>query len=207
MRKNIHSKLHATPSTTSSTAPSTAPSSINCISPAELALHDTWRSLWEQHVAWTRMTIISAVFSLPDMPAVSSRLLQNANDMGAAMQPYYGDTVAVGFSTLIRNHLLIAINLVSTAKAGDIAAAAKAESAWYANANDIAAFMASINPYWPQQTVQDMFYQHLALTKAEAVAMLSGDYQKSVGLYDEIERQALGMADAVSGGIARQFGL
>lgn len=180
-------------------------SNANCISASELALHDTWRLLWEQHVAWTRMTIISAANNLPDLQAVAARLLQNATDMGTALMPYYGYSIAAGFSNLIRDHLLIAINLVSAAKRGDSAEAAKAEKQWYANADDIAMFMSSINPYWPQQAVRDMLYEHLALTKAEAVAILSGEYVKSIGLYDQIERQALGMADIMSSGIARQF--
>jgi hypothetical protein len=175
----------------------------NCISNKELALHDAWRSLWEQHVAWTRMTIISAANSLPDLTETVARLLRNADDMGTALKPFYGASIAAGFSMLIRSHLLIAIDLVSAAKKGDSAAAAKAEKAWYANADDIAVFLSGINPYWPQKAVQDMLYEHLALTKAEAVATLTGNNEESIRLYDEIERQALGMADTISGGIAK----
>lgn len=178
-----------------------------CVTAAQLALHDAWRSLWEQHVAWTRMTIISAAFSLPDLTQTSARLLRNAQDMGNALMPYYGTTAAAGFASLIRQHLLIAMDLVSAAKKGDTASAATAEKAWYANADDIAAFLAGANPYWSRKGWQDMLYRHLALTKTEAVAMLAGDYQKSIDTYDEIERQALGMADAVSAGISMQFGL
>lgn len=180
---------------------------IGCVTPAQLAQHDTWRSLWEQHVAWTRMTIISAVFGLPDLQVTSTRLLSNPTDMGNAMKPFYGDAIASGFTALICKHLLIAMDLVSAAKKGDTATAAAAEKAWYANADDIAVYLSGINPNWPQNVVRDMLYTHLSLTKAEAVAMLTGDYQKSVDLYDEIERQALGMADAISSGISKQFGL
>jgi len=44
-------------------------------------------------------------------------------------------------------------------------------------------------------------------TEAEAVATLTGDYRKSASLYDQIEVQALGMADTVSSGIMKQFPL
>jgi hypothetical protein len=174
---------------------------------AQLALHNAWRALWKQHVFWTRMTIISAAHDLPDLPQVSARLLRNAPDMGALMRRYYGDSIAAGFTELIRQHLLIAIDLVSAAKKGDTAAAAAAEKAWYANADDIAVFLSSINPYWPQQQVRDMFYTHLALTKAEAVAILSGEHQKSIEIYDQIERQIRDMADMFTYGMVRQFGL
>jgi hypothetical protein len=181
------------------------PSGTGCVTAPMLALRDEWRSLWEQHVAWTRMTIESAAFGSPDFPQVSARLLQNAQDMGAAVRPWYGDAAGTDFAMLIRDHLLIAIRLVSAAKAGDTAGAAQAEKEWYANADAIAAFLAGANPYWSAQEWRSMFYEHLALTKDEAVATLTGDYQKSAGTYDEIEREALLMADTVSGGIMRQF--
>jgi len=50
-----------------------------------------------------------------------------------------------------------------------------------------------------------MLYHHLALVKAEAVDMLAGNYQTSVAVYDEIEIQALGMADVMATGMIQQF--
>ena len=178
---------------------------MNCISQSMQAFHDEWRLLWEQHVAWTRMTILSAVFNSPDLAATSARLLKNPYDMGAVMQVFYGEAVAAQFTKLIHDHLQIAINLVAAAKAGNTIQAAQIEKQWYANADEIAHFLAGINPYWQEAAFRDMLHQHLALTKAEAVATLSGDYQKSVNLYDQIEPQALGMADAISNGIIAQF--
>ena len=49
------------------------------------------RSLWEQHVAWTRLAIISIVFHLPDVNVTVKRLLQNATHMGLSLEPFYGE--------------------------------------------------------------------------------------------------------------------
>lgn len=176
-----------------------------CITKSQQAIRDSWRSLWEQHVAWTRMTIVSAAFNLPDINYVSARLLSNAIDMGNALLPVYGATAAQTFAQLIRDHLLIAIKLVGAVKQGDTSAAAQAEKEWYANADAIAAFLAGVNPYLASNAFKDMFYRHLALTKAEALAILTGNYQTSISTYDQIEREALEMADMISKGIVRQF--
>jgi hypothetical protein len=58
------------------------------IRPAELALHDAMRKLWEDHITWTRNVIISVDAGLPDLNTVVARLLQNQTDIGNAIKPY-----------------------------------------------------------------------------------------------------------------------
>jgi len=57
----------------------------------ESALHDAMRKLWEDHIIWTRLFIISAAADLPDKAAATDRLLQNQVDIGNAIKPYYGE--------------------------------------------------------------------------------------------------------------------
>ena len=169
-----------------------------CISQAEVDYRNDMRSLWEEHVAWTRMAIISLVFDLPDINEVLARLLKNADDMGNMIRRLYGDEVAATYSQLIQEHLLIAADLVKAALAGDEAAAAEAEAKWYENADDIARFLNSINPYLTEAAVREMFYEHLDLTKQEAVFMMNQQFEEDIAVYDEIEKQAREMADAIS---------
>lgn len=120
---------------------------------------------------------------------------------------FYGPEVATTFARLIRDHLTIAAELVNAAKAGDKKAAADAERRWYANGTEIVRFLGHINPCWSVEGLQAMWNEHLALTKAEAVARLSGDYPRDIEVFDRIERQALMMADEFAAGISTQFGL
>jgi len=177
----------------------------NCITKKELELKNALRALWEQHVAWTRMTIVAIATGSSALPQVSQRLLRNADDMAAAFKPFYGEEKADKFGELIRQHLLIAADLVTAAKKGDTAAAAKAEKEWYANAKAIAKFLSGINPYWQEKDLDAMLTEHLDLTKAEALTKVRGNTARSIELYDRIEKQALAMADALSEGIIRQF--
>lgn len=176
-----------------------------CISKAEVDLRNAMRTLWEQHVAWTRMVIISIAAGLPDEDLVTKRLLRNATDMANLLSNYYGEKNAATFHRLMTDHLVLADRLVKAAKAGDSEGAAKIEKLWYENADDLAAFLHSINPYWSEEELRSMLYDHLALTKAEAVARLSKDYATDIATFDKIEQQALGMADAFTNGIVQQF--
>lgn len=175
------------------------------ISQAEVDYRNDMRSLWEEHVAWTRMAIISLTFNLPDIDFVLTRLLKNATDMGNMIRRLYGDIAAETYGNLIKEHLLLAADLVKATLAGDQKAAAEAERMWYANADQIAVFLSSINPYLPEEEVRKMFYEHLALTKQEAVSMINKDYQKDIEVYDRIEKQAREMADTISDAMVKHY--
>jgi hypothetical protein len=175
------------------------------ISQAHLDLNNMLRLLWEQHVWWTRSFIISVAFSLPDLNFVTARLLRNPRDFQAALEPLYGPGIAAEFARLFTEHLTIAAELVQAAKAGDTARAADAERRWYINADQIASFLARINPFWSEEEWRAMLHEHLAITKDEAVAILSGNFERGIQIFDQVELQALETADLMTEGIVRQF--
>ncbi|MFD0681134.1 MULTISPECIES: LysM peptidoglycan-binding domain-containing protein [unclassified Paenibacillus] len=184
---------------------SVPPQNSACISKAEAELNQVFRTLWEQHVAWTRMLIISIAESLPDEAPVTERLLRNPPDMAIVFKRYYGEEIAARFSDLFKEHLVLAAQLVKAAKAGNKQAAAEAEKKWYANADEIAVFLNRINPNWPKSALMNMLHEHLRMTKDEAVFRLSKKYKSDIEAYDRIEKQALEMADAFTNGIVNQF--
>ncbi|MGQ0602120.1 MAG: hypothetical protein ACT4QE_10555 [Anaerolineales bacterium] len=172
----------------------------------QLAFHDAMRKLWEDHVTWTRLFIVSAVADLPDTGPTAQRLLQNQTDIGDTIKPFYGDAAGEQLTTLLRDHILIAAELITAAKAGDTAAFEDARARWYANADEIAAFLHSANPEnWPLDEMKAMMREHLDLTLEEAGARLNGDWAADIAAYDQIHEQILEMADMLSTGIIRQF--
>lgn len=168
-------------------------------------LSNQLRMLWMEHVFWTRLAILSTVFDLPDATVVTARLLRNPKDFEAVLKQYYGEETASKFADLLTKHLTIAAELVTASKAGDTAGATDAERRWYENADEIAAFLGEINPYWSEREWRKMLYDHLSLTKDEAVDILTGNYENSIGVFENIEHQALAMADMMTQGIAKQF--
>jgi hypothetical protein len=178
----------------------------NAISKKELALRNDMRRLWEDHITWTRLAIISLTTDSPDTDATVGRLLQNQTDIGDAIKPFYGDAAGDELTRLLRDHIFIAADIIAAAKAGDAAAVANGQARWRANADEIAAFLNAANPReWKFREMQEMLYEHLNLTTTEVVARLQGDWAADVAAYDRIHLQALEMADELSTGIVEQF--
>jgi hypothetical protein len=173
------------------------------------AFHDAMRKLWEDHITWTRLFIVSfatELSTLPDLGPTTDRLLQNQIDIGNAVKPFYGAAAGDRLTALLREHILGAATLLAAAKAGDAAATKTASDAWYANANEIAAFLNAANPRnWPLADLQAMMKSHLDLTLAEAVARLQGRYADDIAAYDRVHAEILQMADMLSDGITAQF--
>jgi hypothetical protein len=170
------------------------------------AFHDDMRKLWEDHITWTRLFIVSAVADLPDLEATTARLLRNQRHIGNAIKPYYGKAAGKQLTKLLTEHILVAADLLGAAKAGDDDAVARHSDRWYQNGNEIGDFLHSANPdNWHRGEMRAMMREHLDLTLEEAVANLTNDHRTDIRAYNQIHKQILPMADMLSDGIAAQF--
>ena len=176
------------------------------LSPRAVALRENMRKLWEDHITWTRLTIVSFDANLPDLQPTLDRLLRNQTDIGNAIKPYYGAKAGKQLTSLLRSHILIAADVLGAAKKGDTAALTSAQQRWNANADDIARFLTKANPRsWPLSMTRAMMRKHLQLTTEEAVAHLQGHFDADIAAYDAVHREILQMSDMLSSGIVKQF--
>ena len=173
---------------------------------AQSAFHDQMRKLWEDHVTWTRLAIVTFADGSPGFDATAARLLQNQSDIGNAIKPYYGDAAGNRLTALLRDHISIAVEILTAARDGNTSAFDAASARWYANANDIADFLSAANPQsWPDSVLRADMKAHLDQTLSEAAHELHGEYAAGVTDYEAIHHHILMMADTLSAGIIAQF--
>jgi hypothetical protein len=174
--------------------------------PSPTEFSKAMRKLWEDHITWTRLYIISAASDLPDKDATTQRLLQNQTDIGNAIAPFYGNAAGAKLTALLKDHILGAAALIDAAKSGDKAKTDAAAAKWYANGDSIAVFLSTANPTrWPLAEMRAGMKMHLDLTLAEATDRLQGHYAADVQDYDKIHAHILGLADLLSSGIIQEF--
>jgi len=173
------------------------------VSPAT-QLRQDMRKLWTDHVVWTRDYIVAAVGDQPDAPAAAARLLKNQEDIGAAIAGVYGKPAGDKLTTLLKEHITIAVDIIKFAKAGDKGNQQQADAKWHRNAEEISDFLAKANPNWPKATLVEMMNKHLSTTTDEVVARLTKNWDADVRAFDAVYTHILMMADALTDGILKQ---
>jgi hypothetical protein len=173
---------------------------------ADRNLRTTMHKLWEDHITYTRNFIISFAGNLPDQDAVAARLMKNQEDIGGAIGGFYGEAAGKQLTTLLKEHIQGAVEVLKGAKSGDQAAFTQANSKWHANGDQIAAFLTKANPQnWPANVTKAEMAKHLDLTLQEASNRLKGNYAADIGDYDKVHDHILHFADVLTDGIVKQF--
>lgn len=175
------------------------------ISISQVNLLEHMNLVWEQHIMWTRMFLISVAESLNDLEPTKARLLENPKDIANVFRPYYGNAVASKIQELLTAHLVIGGDLIVALKNKNQKLAQELNSKWYKNADDMADAFSNINPFYSREDVQKMLYEHLILTTDEVNARLRQDYSADIKAYDLVQREILNMSQFFVNGIVRQF--
>lgn len=174
--------------------------------PKVLELNRAMRDLWYAHMYWTLITVDAYYNDPVGLNAKLKRLLQNQNDIGAAIVPYYGQAAGDRLAKLLTEHITLAIPVLKAAKENDKAALDRAVMDWYANAKEIGTFLASANPEnWYARDTQAALEMHITQTIAYSVSILKGEYSQSFGGFEEATRHMIMLADALTEGIVKQF--
>ena len=161
--------------------------------------------VWEQHIMWTRMLLISIAENLKDLEATQARLLRNPKDIADVFRRFYGNAVANRIQQLLTEHLVIGKELIVALKNKNQEEATKLNTKWYQNADEMAEAFSSINPFYPKEEIRNMLYEHLRLTTNEVNYRLQGNYVEDINSYDMVQKEILKMSQFFVNGIVKQF--
>jgi len=106
---------------------------------------------------------------------------------------------------LLREHILLAGKVLEAAKANNQADLKKYNTAWFKNADDMAAFLSGANPNWDKNTLRQLLHAHLKMVTDSVTARLKKDWNGDVRAFDEGEIHLMKIADVLSDGIIKQF--
>lgn len=141
--------------------------------------------LMTDHVFYTHHVIVAIAFGLDDaLGAYVDRLLRNQDELGALIGELTRDaSFGRAAAGLLREHIVIAKELVEAVKDGRTATSQDATSRWYKNGNAIAEALES-----KDDTLQakEAFKKHLDQTVAETLAIVRDrDMAAAIVILDE----------------------
>lgn len=161
--------------------------------------------VWEQHIMWTRMLLISIAENLKDLDATQVRLLRNPRDIASIFRRYYGVVVANKIQQLLTEHLTIGKDLIVALKNKKQEQITQLNAKWYQNADKMAEAFSSINQFYQKEEVRKILYEHLRLTTNEINNRLQGKYAEDINSFDMVQKEILKMSQFFANGIVRQF--
>ena len=174
--------------------------------PSRSDFRSAMRKLWEDHLTWTRLHLISASANLPDKDVTAKRLLKNQEDIGGALKAFYGDSAAARATALLKEHVMLGGLIIDAAVQTDNTLREPLAKRWAANADSIADLLSSRNPrHWPAARLKVMLRTHLDHSNDQLVARMQKDWEADAAAYDKSHDQILKLADQLSDGIMRQF--
>lgn len=176
-----------------------------CMSKAAIELKRNMKTLWMDHIVWTRSFIVSDIGNLGDKEDVLNRLLKNQEDIGNLFKPYYGEEAGKKITDLLKEHIVIAGKIVDAVKASDSKNVEAYNKEWYKNADDIVNYINSLNPALKKEDLKELFYTHLKLVTDQVVSRANKEWKKEIEAYDKGRDHMMHLASALSNGIITQF--
>lgn len=192
----------------SSTQDPPAPSQAQAAqaAPAAPKLHAAMRALWQGHIAHTRAYAMAVK---ADDAAAAKRtadeVVANAKQIADAVGGFYGAPAGQRMLELLAAHWGGVKALTDAQHAGDSAAAAKARQDLNANATEVAAFLSGANPNLPNDAVHGLMMAHVAHHEAQIEELMRGDVRAEASTWKAMQSHMDTFADALAGGIAKQF--
>lgn len=150
---------------------------------AHISSLNDWRTLWSEHILYTHAFIVASLFNNPDLPQITARLLKNQEDIGNFLRPKYGQQVADATTNLLKQHILLASDIVTDVKNNDTAKLAADQAKWEQNGRDIVQHMCSVaSPQKPNcvQELNQHFMHHLMLLSQQLTAYTQGNYSQGL---------------------------
>jgi hypothetical protein len=187
-------------------APGIAAAQKPCLTQSEVKFANEFRRLWIDHVLWTsNYNTSAATAGAEDQKQVLARLLKNQEETGNFIKPYYGEAAGNKLTELLKEHIVLAGDIVQAAKSGQGAKVNELNKKWHRNADEIAAFLSRANPNLKNEDVKKLMYKHLELVTNDLTSSLVKDWEARIVSIDDGISHIIMLADAISDAVVKQF--
>lgn len=171
---------------------------INCI---QQYTSDSTK-VWADHVFYTRNYLISVLSNIEDVGEISSRLLQNQEDIGNLLRPYYDSATVDHLVELLKSHVTILVDIIAASLAQQ--PTEELVTNWRTNCEQIVKQLEEMNSYWEQSPLESLWSMHLTLTLNEVQYRLIKNWSSDIMNFDKITENIYAISDCIVKGVVMQ---
>lgn len=158
------------------------------------------RTLWREFAMWSRAYLISRIAGIGLTEDVFNRLYRIPVEFGDIMRIIFGDQAAETVIQQLSSTLVLFRDLIEAMISGDNEMANTKIQALYRNADERAAYLASLNPYWDQTQWKNLIQTFYSHSFDEIISILTGD-PKNIDVFDQLLQHSDVMGDYFSQGL------
>ncbi len=159
------------------------------------------RSLWRDLATWSRAYMVNRTAGLPISNEVFNRWYRIPTEFGSLLQYFIGRDNAARFVQLLSQQIVLFRSILEAQLSGDQNLVNQLVQQTYELADERAAFMNSVSPFWDETEFRNLLYMFLQYNLEEMTAILSKDYTKDIDIYDRIIHHADNIGDYFTQGL------
>ena len=164
------------------------------------------RDLWIGHVFWVRNVVLATKYGDTEGAKVAEgKVVDNAKAIAGAVSPFYGQAASDKLFTLLAGHYGAVKEYMGAAYGNNQQGKEAAVGNLTKNADEIATFLSSANPYWPKATLLALLSAHGGHHVAQINAFATKDFAEEAKVWDAMKDHMYVIADALANGLAKQF--
>lgn len=168
--------------------------------------NNAMRDLWLGHVFWVRNVVVETLAGNAAAAAVAeNEVVANAKRISAAIEPFYGKAASDKLFGLLAGHYGAVKSYLEATAASSQAKQDDASKTMADNVGEIAVFLGGANPNLPVETLRSLLLAHVG-HHVQAIQQLSDKhYDQEAATWEAMKNHIYGVADALTGAIAKQF--
>lgn len=154
-----------------------------------------------EYAMWSRALATVLKFGTDSIDAVYERLLREPVDIYKVARNFYGPDMSEQYLDYLTQQVINFRNLTEALINNNYQKADHYWKSWNHTGEQIADFLARINPYWDKAYWQRLLEEYHLMVYYEILAILTGDYKREIEIFDRVIDHTIIMADYMSRGL------
>lgn len=164
------------------------------------------RDLWVGHIFWVR-NVVNARFEGNEQAAKAAeqQVVANAKAIAGSIEPFYGAAASEKLFGQLAGHWGAISDYLDATRADSKTDQEVAFQQLVDNANEIAQFLGGANPHLPVDTLRSLLTAHGSHHVQQIRQFDAGQFEQEAETWAMMKDHMYVIADALAGGIAKQF--